>query len=508
MKKALLFAIIALSLNAFAQSNRPIRQKLDPATNTIENMRNRMMDMVAKTPAMNSGMKLLQSIQLPSYNELSVFQKMDSVKNWVWYESGKARTSISKTIHIVYDNKNNLKSQTEQNWTGSAWVDTLQSTYTYDAGNNPSVLMKSWTGSAWVNSAQIVQTYAGKNLLSMAMQMWDGSAWMDLIKSINTYDANNNMLSEVMQWFGKNASKTVYTYFNNNMTSKEEINWNDAIPVPGWESSKRYTWEYDGNNNKTKELVQLNVEKVWTNFEQTVYTYVNNKLTKEVSQNYDGSNWINDLQTLYTYTGNNKTKETHGLWNGSAFPVSSQSTFTYDDRNNLTGELQETYNLVIWKNFFRYIYTYDANNNQTSASEQDWDGSTWRNTKLNFDSFDANNFTIGSSQKVWNTGGTYAYWSSDSTHYYFHAVVTGIAGIKDAGISVYPNPSRGKITLSSNSAVNAVEIFSLSGKRVYADYNLKPQTSNDIDLTGYAKGIYIMKVHNGAKVYISKVVVQ
>lgn len=508
MKNVLLFAFLVLSINAFAQSNQPIRQKLDPATNTIENLELRLADMLSKTPAMKSGMRLLHAIQLPVNTELTVLQMIDSTKNWVWDDSGVAWVLKSKNIHFVYDSKNNMTSQTEQNWSGSAWVDTLQSTYTYDAGNNPSVLIKSWTGTAWVNSTQILQTYSGKNLLSISMQMWAGNDWMDFIKSIYTYDANSNLLNEVSQWLGENSGKTVYTYVNNNMTGKEEMQWNAAaIPAPAWESSRLYKWEYDGNKNKTKELVQYYVENVWTDNDQTFYTYVNNKLTTETSQQYDGSNWMNWLKIQYTYTGNNKTKETGSAWDGSAFTVSWQHTFTYDDRNNLIGELDEQYD-GSWKNWARYINTYDANNNQTSKTQQDWDGSTWRNTLLDFESFDANSFTIGSSHKVWNTGGDYALWSSDSTHVYFHTVVTGIAGIKDAGISVYPNPSRGKITLSSNSALNSVEIYSLTGIRIYADFNLKQQTSNEIDLTGYAKGIYILKVHNGTKIYISKVVIQ
>ena len=78
----------------------------------------------------------------------------------------------------------------------------------------------------------------------------------------------------------------------------------------------------------------------------------------------------------------------------------------------------------------------------------------------------------------------------------------------EAGITVFPNPAKGKVTLNSYSPISAVEIYSISGKRVYANYNFRQQPSGEIDLTGYAKGIYIMKVHNGAKVYNRKVVVQ
>ena len=90
----------------------------------------------------------------------------------------------------------------------------------------------------------------------------------------------------------------------------------------------------------------------------------------------------------------------------------------------------------------------------------------------------------------------------------FDNTITGIENVKKVdGISVYPNPTTGKFTISSNAA-NAIEIYNVSGARVYSDLNFKQQTSKEIDLSGYAKGIYLVKIYDGAKIQSRKIIIQ
>jgi hypothetical protein len=106
---------------------------------------------------------------------------------------------------------------------------------------------------------------------------------------------------------------------------------------------------------------------------------------------------------------------------------------------------------------------------------------------------------------MWNDNGTKII-EGDSTVLYSHAI-TGIPGLVDGGVSVYPNPAKGRFTVGTNSTINAIEIYSLSGKRVYSDYNFNKQSTKDIDLSAYAKGVYFLKAISGTKVYTRKVIV-
>ncbi|HAF28270.1 MAG TPA: hypothetical protein DCG75_04395 [Bacteroidales bacterium] len=71
---------------------------------------------------------------------------------------------------------------------------------------------------------------------------------------------------------------------------------------------------------------------------------------------------------------------------------------------------------------------------------------------------------------------------------------TGIGKLKEYGINIYPNPSNGKFTIeTANKNASDLSVFDLSGKVVYkGSLNNK---SNEIDLSGLAKGIYILQLN-------------
>jgi len=96
----------------------------------------------------------------------------------------------------------------------------------------------------------------------------------------------------------------------------------------------------------------------------------------------------------------------------------------------------------------------------------------------------------------------------DSIYIYYHTVLTGLPGSKEPNVTLYPIPCKGKLSVSSSNPISAIEIYSLTGNRIYSDYPIQQQTSNEIDLTGYAKGVYIMKIYYGTKFISRKIIVQ
>jgi hypothetical protein len=226
-------------------------------------------------------------------------------------------------------------------------------------------------------------------------------------------------------------------------------------------------------------------------------------------QTWVGSAWENSYQYIYTYdANNNRTSLLYQTWVGSAWENSYQYIYTYDASNNLTSELDQNWNGSAWMNSQQCIYTYDAKNNLTNYLVQTWNGSAWINNTQYTYTYDANNFAISRSYKYWNSAGTIVDYG-DSTYYYFHTVL----GINDLivpveSITVYPNPSSGKFTISSNSTISALEIYNLLGELIYSDFKLNQQKSKEIDLSGSAKGIYFIKTYSGTKIYTRKIVVQ
>jgi len=76
------------------------------------------------------------------------------------------------------------------------------------------------------------------------------------------------------------------------------------------------------------------------------------------------------------------------------------------------------------------------------------------------------------------------------------------------GIDIYPNPTSGKFIVNSFEKIDAVKIYNILGANVYSINNLKQQTPHEIDLTGFQKGIYFVKIQTGKKLNTKRIVVQ
>ena len=75
-----------------------------------------------------------------------------------------------------------------------------------------------------------------------------------------------------------------------------------------------------------------------------------------------------------------------------------------------------------------------------------------------------------------------------------------------SSISVFPNPTYDKITVSSLEKVNTIEIYNVLGEKVYTANYFKQQTTTEIDLTPFQRGIYFVKIYNGKKFYLEKII--
>jgi len=80
------------------------------------------------------------------------------------------------------------------------------------------------------------------------------------------------------------------------------------------------------------------------------------------------------------------------------------------------------------------------------------------------------------------------------------------SSMKDLGISMYPNPASGKIFLSGIKAAVTVRVQDLQGRTVHT------QTANEatttIDMTGLAKGTYMIRVEAQDGVAVERIIVE
>lgn len=455
MKKLLLFAIMALSINAFAQNKTTDFYFQHHYSISTEYLLGKIHRTECKTSNSHSEMNPGQDIKHQTPQLPSLIQIYDSIYDWQWDNLNLEWKIKSRSINIIYDANNNLTEGIWQDWGGNTWQNSSKYTNTYDVNNN---------------------------LTSELYQGWNGSDWVDLYKFTYTYDANNNVTS-----------------------NKYEISNGMAL-----ENFRQYTYTYDVNNNRTSGLMQMWNGSTWVNSSLYTYTYdANNYPTVYLLQNWNGNSWENYFQSIYSYDANNiLTSLLRQSWNVYIWEDLYLSTFTYDANNNQIKEFIQDWNGNIWKNFWQDTTIYDANNNPINYLSQYWISNSWVNSYQIAFTYDANNFTQSEVLKWWNESGT-SIESGDSTYYYFHTVL-GLNDwtVQEGNITVYPNPTNGKFTISSNSTISSIEIYNLLGELIRSNFTFNQQTSTEIDLSKESKGLYFAKMKVGTKVYARKIIVQ
>ena len=91
-----------------------------------------------------------------------------------------------------------------------------------------------------------------------------------------------------------------------------------------------------------------------------------------------------------------------------------------------------------------------------------------------------------------------------------------MVGINDkisdhANFKLYPNPNNGRFIIEfDDKTINKInlEIYSLLGEKIFEKSDLNPQSSNEIDLSDSPKGVYMVRILDGEKIYSEKIVIQ
>lgn len=99
------------------------------------------------------------------------------------------------------------------------------------------------------------------------------------------------------------------------------------------------------------------------------------------------------------------------------------------------------------------------------------------------------------------------YTGGSNLYFVFGSKANGTAsGIDDvnfqSNFNISPNPSKGKFEISTSGfEPDVIEIFNMQGEKV-----IQSKTASEIDLTGAAKGMYIVKITAGTNKYSKKII--
>jgi hypothetical protein len=86
---------------------------------------------------------------------------------------------------------------------------------------------------------------------------------------------------------------------------------------------------------------------------------------------------------------------------------------------------------------------------------------------------------------------------------------SGTEKLEEFGVKIFPNPSNGKVNVEINRDYNSanISVLDLSGKIIYSK-TLSNNNSKEIDLSTYAKGMYIIQLDVDNEKIVTKLIIE
>lgn len=481
MKNVLLLILVAWSIVAFAQNEKPGAFKQVPSNDFINTFQPGPDEL--EPTRLDEGFNV--GNQTSRYTELITppIQSYDSIVFWKWdtFTYDWRLNSRHVAFEMLPDNK--LLSYKAQLWDGIAWKDNLQYRNEYDTrGNLIYTETMRWSGGAWINSTKKIYTYNDSNkLVTYLSKGWDGTDWINSEQRNYMYNAENNLEIYNSKYWDGNA-------------------WHNAV---------QQLFTYDENNHEATLTIQDGDGMLWVNssFVTSTYDTLGNHIADSI-QVWENEVWENSTKYKVEYSPTNKPLIGHShVWDNGQWVDAQFLTYHYNDIDSLESFLVELWMNNAWVIDWERIYSYDVNNDLIISNTSLWRANEWIPYIQRRYTYDDRHFQKSSVFLRFNDDGT-AYVSGDSTYYYF-SILSATEDQTEPGnlLSVYPNPSPGKFTIC-NAEADKVEVFNIAGNRIYTAALHKEQSSFELDLRRHGTGIYVVVLHQGRKMYSCKIEVQ
>lgn len=258
-----------------------------------------------------------------------------------------------------------------------AWELTSKVEYQYDANNYQQIKKEyNWDSgtSSYVNNDQDYYVYSDGLLMQQIDQNWSGTAWVNSDKDEYTFDSNrNNTAHYDYNWDGVNSlwennDRFLYTFSGNYMIERTYDIWNTATSI--WDGYNRTSYTYNIAGQLVTEKYESCSGGIYTNNYRNTYTYDSNgNRTLALVEDWIGatSSWENSSRRVYIYNSNDdNTKNTLQDWNGSAWDNVSQNEYFFDANFNRLLELRSAWNTTtfVWDSVYKKEYfwsDFDAN---------------------------------------------------------------------------------------------------------------------------------------------------
>lgn len=392
------------------------------------------------------------------------------------------------------------------------WVNTNKYSYQYDTYNNQiEVLSQQWNEntSSWENTSRLENTYNINLLLSSNRYSWDSDSndWFWNRSETYQYNTNGNLLQYLYnswdytlnEW--ETLRKKIYEYdAYENVTMYAEYQ--------KYTSENQYEWNrititnsaYDTSNYLIEEIIYRD----WNNNTQNwntkkKYDYTNNANGSPIEThiylwNETTNNWDNESRLFTTYNTNSYIlEEITQEWESNSWENLNRILFTYNSSNLWIEKLQETWNNE-WENNIKETRVYNEFDNLLEYKYEYWYGTNWYvdyYTLLDYD--DHQNLIQYIDSGIFHYNEVNIYYSE-------YDVELGISNLNiNNAISIVPNPSNLFISILGLEKEASISIYDVSGKLL-----LKSANKNQINISSFDQGIYIVKIASSDSVISKK----
>jgi hypothetical protein len=376
----------------------------------------------------------------------------------------------SMKVIQTFDNSGNILTEKSEEWQFNTWVNNYKESYSYDTnGNMLSKITESWQSNTWINLQKRTYTYnTNEKLLTIKSEDWQNNNWINGTKNTYTYDINDNNISIKIENWQNNA----------------------------WVNIVNNSYTYDISGNLLTYLIESWQNNGWTTIGKTTYTYNSNeKLLISLYEQWQNNNWVNYSKYTYNYniTGNILTYISE-LWQNNSWVNDKKNSFTYDASGNILNNLMELWQNNTWKNYQKCSYTYDSHGNSITGNNEGWFNNNWAlslNGALDVYSFKNSILLIVNIARY---------------EAHFVSFTNGINETTAKQLNLYPNPANNSLTLNlsqQQELQNAnLSIYDIQGKQLLHQNITEAQTQ--LDISSFAKGIYIVKLQTDKETLQSK----
>ncbi len=362
------------------------------------------------------------------------------------------------------------------------------------------------------------------------IQRLDSIVELNLWKEVYTYDANGNNTQIIGFSWDSDLNKLViesrleiFYNTNGNYTQIIEYVWDSGQNT--WVGLQKIQYTYDINENITQELYYSWKSNQWVYGLKINLTYdINDNITQELYYYWDLDQnvWDNSFKFDYTYDVNgNNTQTIICYWDSyiDSWIINAKDDKTYDSNGNNTQTIHSMWDLDqnIWIISYKQDYAYDSNGNNTQEISYSWesDQNTWVGESKHDNIYDSNftiddlnvpfwadfkNKLVSSINYYYDTSSSL--WILDGEQIYYYSVVSSVLEIEfnKNKVTVFPNPSRGDVTVEYNMPQQGetyFDLYNVLGVKVLSE-RLDLYNNKSIRLKGLEEGVYIynLRVEN------------